>query len=304
MRLGVLDVGSNTVHLVVVDTAKGMRPDPRSAYKATLRLAELLLPDGGLSSVGESKLLESLAEVMIVAKEEGVEELIAFATSAVRDASNADEVITRAREEVGIDLRVLSGEDEARVTFLAVRRWVGWSTGDLMILDIGGGSLEIAKGSDEIPDLAASLPLGAGRLTSDFLTDTDPPRPRKVEEMRDYLRLSFDAICTDSEWLDHSPSVYATSKTFRTLARLARGDSGVTLRREALTQLSSYLLTLSAAERRELPGLSDNRADLIAAGSVIALEAMRAFALPSVKVCPWALREGLTLRWLDGHLPI
>jgi exopolyphosphatase/guanosine-5'-triphosphate,3'-diphosphate pyrophosphatase len=89
--------------------------------------------------------------------------MLAFATSALRNAANCDDVVDRVRAETGVVLRLLPGEDEARYTFLAARRWYGWSAGRLLIVDIGGGSLELAAGRDEDPDVAASLPLGAGR---------------------------------------------------------------------------------------------------------------------------------------------
>lgn len=305
MRLGVLDVGSNTVHLVVVDTLRGTRPDPRSAYKATLRLAELVEPDGSLSDLAEQQLIASLTDALAVAKDEGVEELLAFATSAVRDATNADHLLERVHEDVGIDLRILSGEDEARVTFLAVRRWVGWSAGEMIVIDIGGGSLELARGEGEFPDLATSLALGAGRMNSEWLASSDPPSPRRVEQLRAHLQRSFEVAVGDGKWTGPGAGVYATSKTFRTLARLAnRGDGGsgsMTLKRSALASLSEDLLSMTVEERRELPGVSSNRAELLAAGSVIALEAMDFFEWSSLKVCPWALREGLILRWLDHH---
>ena len=307
VRLGVLDVGSNTVHLVVVDTVKGARPDPRSVYKATLRLAELVQDDGSLSQLAESKLLASLKEALNVAEQEGVEELLAFATSAVRDASNADHLIEQAKVQSGVSLKVLTGEDEARVTFLAVRRWVGWSAGELMVVDIGGGSLELARGADEYPELATSLPLGTGRLTAQFLSRTDPPKRADIAELRAHLRHAFIELPRASGWNTGTPSVYATSKTFRTLVRLARDGkdpSGAKLRFAVLDELSDRLLAMNAAERAALPGVSANRADLIAAGSVIALEAMIHFEWESVTVCPWALREGLTLRWLDTHAPL
>src|SRR5215472_5567835 len=152
MRLGVLDVGSNTVHLLVVDAHPGAHPWPAHSEKAVLRLAEQIRPDGRLSAQGADALV-----------------------SAVRDARNSAEVLARVRKETGVELRVLSGEGEARMTFLAVRRWFGWSAGRLLVLDIGGGSLELAAGIDEEPELALSLPLGAGRLTRERLTGSPPP---------------------------------------------------------------------------------------------------------------------------------
>ena len=177
MRLGVLDVGSNTVHFLVVDAYRGARPTPVFSHKAELRLGDHLEGGTRLSEEGAQQLRAFVREALQIAEDKGVEELLAFATSAVRDAANADEVLAQIREESDAHIQVLSGQDEARLTFLAARRWFGWSSGKLLVLDIGGGSLEIAEGVDEEPDVAISLPLGASRLTRDWLT-SDPPFAR------------------------------------------------------------------------------------------------------------------------------
>src|SRR5213075_3036475 len=100
----------------------------------------------------------------------GVEDLLPLATSAIRDAANGDEVLARIRSDAEVDIRVLTGQDESGLTFLAARRWFGWSSGRLLVLDIGGGSLEVASGIDEEPDAVVSLPLGAGRLSRDWIS--------------------------------------------------------------------------------------------------------------------------------------
>ena len=174
MRLGVLDVGSNTVHLLVVDAHRGAHPMPASSEKTVLRLAERLTAGGDLSEAGADDLVHTVAQAKKSAKKLGCADLMAFATSAVRDCGNVVEVLARVREETGVDLRVLTGTDEARLTFLAARRWLGWSAGRLLVLDIGGGSLELAIGMDEAPDYAKSVPLGAGRITRERFS-SDPP---------------------------------------------------------------------------------------------------------------------------------
>src|SRR5918992_2442952 len=178
MRLGGLDVGSNTVHLLVVDAHRGARPLPAFSHKAELRLAAHLENGDRLTGSGETRLREFVEEALRIAEDKGVEDLVAFATSAVRDAVNGEEILRR----MPTDIEILSGEDEARLTFLAVRRWFGWASGRLLVLDIGGGSLEIASGIDEEPDVAISLPLGASRLTRDWLgTQLDTATPPSAE---------------------------------------------------------------------------------------------------------------------------
>lgn len=162
MRLGVLDVGSNTVHLLVVDAHRGAHPTPMGSEKSVLRLAEQVR-GGKLTKSGADELRRAVAAAKKYATEQGCQDVMAFATSAIREASNSQEVLDSIRKDSGVELRVLPGEHEARYTFLAARRWYGWSAGRLLVADIGGGSLELATGIDEDPEVAISLPLGAGR---------------------------------------------------------------------------------------------------------------------------------------------
>jgi exopolyphosphatase/guanosine-5'-triphosphate,3'-diphosphate pyrophosphatase len=214
--LGVLDVGSNTVHLLVVDARRGGHPTPMSSTKASLRLAEAIDSSGKLTRKGADKLVETIDEFAKIAGSSGCAELMAFATSAVRDAKNSEEVLARVRAETGVALKVLSGVDESRLTFLAVRRWYGWSPGRIINIDIGGGSLELSSGVDEEPEVALSLPLGAGRLTREWLPE-DPPGRRRVAMLaghRDGRRRSQGARCRcagpDRGDLEDVPVVGAT----------------------------------------------------------------------------------------------
>ena len=187
MRLGVLDVGSNTVHFLVVDAHQGGRPLPVFSHKSELHLGDHLEEGNRLSASVTRQLRTFVDEALQIAEDKGVEELLAFATSAVRDAANGDQVLASVREGTGVEIRVLPGEEEARLTFLACRRWFGWSSGRVLMLDIGGGSLEIAEGLDEEPDVAISLPLGAARLTRDWLNG-NPPAPEQVRQLRKHVR--------------------------------------------------------------------------------------------------------------------
>ncbi|OBF09648.1 Ppx/GppA phosphatase family protein [Mycobacterium sp. 852002-10029_SCH5224772] len=307
MRLGVLDVGSNTVHLLVVDAHRGGHPTPMSSTKATLRLAEATDSAGKITKRGAEKLISTIDEFAKIADSSGCEEVMAFATSAVRDAGNSDDVLSRVRKETGVELRVLTGVDESRLTFLAVRRWYGWSAGRIINLDIGGGSLEMSSGLDEEPEVAMSLPLGAGRLTREWLPD-DPPGRRRVAMLRDWL--DAELAEASAKILDAgSPDLaVASSKTFRSLARLTgAAPSGAgprvkrTLTANGLRQLISFISRMTTADRAELEGVSAERAPQIVAGALVAEASMRALSMESVDICPWALREGLILRKLDSE---
>ncbi|MFD3557705.1 Ppx/GppA family phosphatase [Streptomyces goshikiensis] len=308
MRLGVLDVGSNTVHLLVVDAHPGARPLPAHSHKVELRLAELLDEHGAVSPEGIDRLVAVIAAAAQAAEDKGCEDVLPFATSAVREATNADEVLARVRAETGIDLPILSGPDEARLTFLAVRRWFGWSAGKLLVLDIGGGSLEIAYGIDEEPYAAASLPLGAGRLTSGWLPG-DPPDASDVRALRRHVRAEIARTVGEFSRFGAPDHVVATSKTFKQLARIAgaaRSADGLyvqrDLTRKSLEEWVPRLAAMTTAQRAALPGVSEGRASQLLAGALVAEGAMDLLGVEDLEICPWALREGVILRRLD-HLP-
>lgn len=305
VRLGVLDVGSNTVHLLVVDAHRGAHPTPARSEKDVLRLAECIDSNGRLTESGADRLVRTVAEKKKLAAELDCAEMMAFATSAVREADNAYEVLDRVLVETGVDLRVLSGEDEARYTFLAARRWYGWSAGRLLVIDIGGGSLEVAIGMDERPARALSVPLGAGTITRTRFS-SDPPARREIEDTVVWLNEQLQPV--KKKVLKHGPPdrVVATSKTFRTLARLtgaAPSSAGPRVPRgltdTGLNQVIGFISRMSARDLAELEGVSPSRAHQLLAGALVAQATMRALSQSELDICPWALREGVILRRLD-----
>lgn len=305
VRLGVLDVGSNTVHLLLVDAHPGARPLPAHKHKAALRLSELLGADGRVTDDGAETLVDFCTEAVALAEDKGAERILAFATSALREASNGADVLARVRDEAGVDLQVLGGDEEARLTFLAVRRWYGWSARRVLMLDIGGGSLEIATGIDEDPDVALSMPLGAGRLTSDY-ADGDPPSPAALRTMRKHVRARIAQVA--GLVLRHGPPDLAvgTSKTFRSLARIAGAPASAdgpyvprTLTLASTQRVVETLASMPAKDRADLPGVSARRAAQLLAGAVVAEAALDLMEVDTVAICPWALREGVILRQMD-----
>ncbi len=305
MRLGVIDVGSNTVHLLVVDAHAGAQPLPASSHKLVLRLSEHVEADGRISEKGSDRLVAFVGECLAVAEDRGVEDLMAFATSAIREAPNGEAVLARIRAEAGVDLEVLSGRDEARLTFLAARRWFGWSAGTLLVLDIGGGSLELAQGMDEDPDVALSLPLGAGRVTRDVLPG-DPPTPAAIRDARRLIRARIAADLRPLAKAGSPDHAVGTSKTIRSLARIAgaapSSEGPYAERRLALsdvTEVIGRLSTMTAVRRATLPGVSAARASQLLGGALAVEAALDLLGVGSVELCPWALREGLILRHLD-----
>jgi exopolyphosphatase/guanosine-5'-triphosphate,3'-diphosphate pyrophosphatase len=308
MRLGVLDIGSNTVHLLLVDAHPGGRPVPFASHKKPLQLVAYLDEDGSISREGQDELVGFVGEAREFASGHDAEDFLAFCTSAIREAGNGSEVLARVREETGVDLQELSGDQEAAVTFQAVRRWYGWGAESILNLDIGGGSFEMAMGTDELPEVALSVPLGAGRLTRDWLRG-DPPSAKSVKELRRYIRATLREAVPQFSHLGSPHLVAGTSKTFRSLARIAGAAPSAAgpfvrreLRLEDLKLWTKRLAAMSVKDRINLDGVSELRAPQVLAGALVAECALELFDVPSMDICPWALREGLLLRRFDAKM--
>ena len=294
-------MGSNTIHLQVVDTHPGARPNPTFNHKVELRLTEYLTDENNISAEGIAELRLAIKNAIVHSKSVKTEELLPFATSALREASNGAEIIAAINKDFEIDLQVLTGEEEARLTFLAARRWFGWSSGRLLVIDIGGGSLEIASGIDEAPEVAVTLPLGASRLTKSHLQG-DPFTAKSVRSLRDYIETQLESVLPTLVRHEDSDRAIATSKTLRTLARLCGdwyGGNGKNITIDAIRKISTRLAEMDSEERTKLPGVSANRARQIVAGAFVTESVMRNLDLDNLEICPWALREGIVLKYLD-----
>ncbi|MDO4911690.1 MAG: Ppx/GppA phosphatase family protein [Corynebacterium sp.] len=305
MRLGVLDVGSNTVHLIVVDARPGGKPSPMEDWKVPLRLVSQLDSEGNITPDGQATLINAIQEAKRLSQELNCEEFLPIATSAIRSATNGEQVLAEVAAQTGVTLTTVSGEEEARLTFLAVRRWYGWNAGRIMDLDIGGGSLELSTGVTEEPDAAFSVELGANRLTNEWF-DTDPPSKKAIHELRDYIDETLREPAAALRAYGKPNLAVGTSKTFRTLARLtgaapsSKGPYAVrTLSQPAIRQLIAFISRMTAADRAELEGLTSDRAEQIVAGALVAEASMRTLGLEQLQMCPWALREGVILRRIE-----
>ena len=308
MRLGVIDVGSNTVHLLVVDAHQGARPLPAFSHKRELRLSEFTDDAGHIAESGVDTLVTFVRECQEIADDQGVEELLPFATSAIREAANGEYVIEQVRTRSGLDIQVLPGEDEARLTFLAVRRWFGWSAGRLLVVDIGGGSLELVTGTDEEPDVAMSLLLGAGRLTRTL--HGDPPPSADLKALRKQIRSDIARELRPLTKAGVPDRIIGTSKTIRSLARMcgaAPSGEGPYVRRvlarDDLKAMVPKLSKMTAAQRSSLPGVSESRSAQVLAGAMVIEAVMDLLDIAELELCPWAMREGVILRrldWLDS----
>lgn len=305
MRLGILDIGSNTVHLLAADARPGGRPLATTSDRSVVRLMRFLTPEGAISEEGVRALEDAVTRARGIAEAERVETLLATATSAVREALNGEEVIARIERALGQPLQVLAGEQEAELTFLAVRRWFGWDAGRILLLDIGGGSFEFAAGGDELPEVAASVPLGAGRMTVQFLPD-DPPGENAVELLRTHAREVLAPVAARLNALPSPDHMVGSSKAIRSLANLAgREVSGLGFDRTVMSRASlkswiPRLARIPASARQELPGITPDRTLQIVAAAVVLHTAMKMLGIDEIEVSPWALREGVMLRYTES----
>ncbi|WP_449727617.1 Ppx/GppA phosphatase family protein [Bifidobacterium saimiriisciurei] len=305
IRLGVLDIGSNTVHMLIVDAAPGARPEPEASSRSVVRMMQYLKADGTIKKSGVKAILAAVDQAMKLAEQYEVSQVVPIATSALRDAPNGPKILVQIEQRIGQGVSVLSGPDEARLTFLAARRWYGWGAGRLLVLDIGGGSLEVATGVDEEPDKAMSVPAGAGRVTHAFLPEGTADA-KQLAHLRKKVGHIIEPIVkefADSKRPDH---VVATSKTFRSLARLAGSkvkvigaDESWRMNRAQLEDWIPRLASIEPEQRVALPGITPERTNQIVGGAVVADEVMKALKIEEIEICPWALREGAILRWLD-----
>ncbi|MEV0616703.1 Ppx/GppA family phosphatase [Nonomuraea sp. NPDC050404] len=304
MRLGVLDIGSTTAHLRIADLTVGHPPLPVATLKRRLRLSEHTSRDGVIARLAIERLIRAVGEAAAVAELHQVHELIPFATAAVRDAANRDPILTEIAAVTGVRVGYMDAEQEARLTFLAARHWYGWSVGPILLADIGGGSMELAYGRGDTPDLALSLPLGAGRLTRHRLPDPGQVKKKHRERLREHVESKLARAVGEIRARHRTgpATAVATSRTFHQLARLCgapRAKDGPhvarELRRDDLREAIELLADRTPEQRAQLPGVSAARARQILAGAIVADETMAALDLPSLRVCPWALREGILL---------
>lgn len=305
MRLSVLDVGSNTVHLLLLDVDPGARPEPYASHKMPLQLVQYLDENGDISDEGRNALTDFVAEARDFAAENDAEDILAFATSAIREAGNGAQVLEHVQSETGVTLTEISGDQEAAITYFAVRRWQGWGAGTILDLDIGGGSFEMAIGKDALPDAAVSTPLGAGRLTRSFVHH-DLARPKEVKALRKYVKETLKPAVARIREAGDPNMVVGTSKTFRSLARIcgaAPYSAGPYVKREFhledLRLWTRRMESMSVADRADLPGVSSRRARQILAGGIVAETALELYGIPTMRSVPWALREGLILRRME-----
>lgn len=302
-QAAVLDVGCHSALLMVARRQRtkergGARGRWAMAPSGKIRLAlhETLTNDGRVSTRG-IRSVQSAVERLSGAEQRG-HAVFAFATSVIRDAANRDEVIGHVADTTGVRLRLLPGREEARLAYIAARCWLGGGRGPLLVLDIGGGTVEIAHGDDAEPAQAHSLPLGARAVTRALLPGGVLPADRTLADVRQQVREALAGVALPVART--GTRVIASSKTFTQLAKLAT-TLGRPTRAPAHLTLSSVraavelLARTDPRHRGDLTGISRHRAEQSLAGAVVAEALMEACQAYEAQICPWSTREGLLL---------
>jgi exopolyphosphatase/guanosine-5'-triphosphate,3'-diphosphate pyrophosphatase len=301
VRLAALDVGSNSVHMVIADVHPGGRLQVVDRVKEMVRLGRRTFTTGRLAPETMDLAVRTVKTFGRLARARGVERLRAVATSAVREARNGTAFVRRLRRETGLHVRVISGAEEARLIFLAARHALGLDGGPHLLLDVGGGSVELVLVQDGRPLWMRSFPLGVARLSERFLPD-DPPSARQVRQLERHLDRQLGGLL---DRVRHAGVVRAvgTSGTVNTLiamARAARGEEGTRLHGARATaaellRLRRRVLAVGPGERGELPGMDPKRADLMPAAAVLVGFVLEHGGIGTITACTWALREGVLL---------
>nr|CTQ88406.1 Exopolyphosphatase (EC 3.6.1.11) [Kibdelosporangium sp. MJ126-NF4] len=281
---------------MTVDRAEGTPLHPSVDRKARLRLDRAFDAAGRISREGIDQISRAVNDVMHTMPQDV--DLVAFATSSIRDAANANQVIRQIARQTGTELVTFTGEQEAHLSYVAARHWFGHAAGPLTVLDVGGGTAEIAAGRGNRPHAALSLPLGARTLTQAGLENgmsLTLARTETSASVRRALRAT-----------DVTGTAVGCSKVLQQLARLAgarpQRDGPFVARQLLLSDLRTWiprLANLTAAERAELPGISRHRARQSLAGAVVAEALLGATGQPSVRICPWSTTQGLLIELLD-----
>lgn len=301
MRLAAIDVGSNSVHMIIADVTSEGHLEVVDRVKEMVRLGRRSFTTGRLTEEAMEMTVHTLAHFRRLADIRRVGRMRAVATSAVREAHNRAEFIRRIRRETGIAVEVISGAEEAKLIFLAARHAVGLEGGPHLLLDVGGGSVELVLVKDARPLWMRSVKLGAARLTELFLTD-DPPSAAQRRHLEKHLDNQIGALIQSARRA-RVTRVIGTSGTINTIVAMARAARGQELGRlhgasasaAEVAHISQQLLEANAAMRSDLPGIDAKRADQMAAAGLLADFVLRRSGAPELVACTWAIREGLLL---------
>jgi exopolyphosphatase/guanosine-5'-triphosphate,3'-diphosphate pyrophosphatase len=315
MRIAALDLGSNSFHLLVADVHPDGTFEAVTREKDMLRLGDEVAREGRITPPTADRAVASVRRLRQLADGLGAQEVIAKATSAIRTAANGSELVDRIEAESGVEVEVISGLEEARLIFAAVRASLVLEPAPALCVDIGGGSVEVMIGDAAGLRWATSLPLGVGRLTAELVRH-DPPaktdRTALEERVREVLAPIIDEVRTRKPRM-----AVGTSGTINDLARLAAASddgeipasaNGLRIHVDQLRALQRRIVRMSTSERRRLPGIEEKRAELLPAGvtllvTIIDELGLDQFGVDEMTISDWALREGIVLDAVSAHDP-
>jgi exopolyphosphatase / guanosine-5'-triphosphate,3'-diphosphate pyrophosphatase len=311
--LAAIDIGTNSIHMVVVK----INPDLPAfsivdAEKSTVRLGERCPQTGNLTAEAMARAIIALRSCLDMARAWNAEHVIAVATSATREAPNGKDFIREVEAQLGLQIDLISGQEEARRIYLGVLSGMEFNHQPHIIIDIGGGSTELVLGDGHDPRFLSSTKVGAVRLSAEFVT-TDPISNREFERMQAYIRGMLEWPLEDLKAgikPDETVRMVGTSGTIESLIRVDAAETlktvpaslhGYTLTLERLRELNQRLRKLSFAERCKVPGMSERRAEIILAGGLVLQEVMEQAGMTQVTSCSRALREGIIVDWMLNH---
>ncbi len=300
VRIAAIDIGSNSVRQIIADVSATGEIRVVDEMKAAPRLGEGLAETGRLSEVGIRNALDALVRMALLNRQMGATRTEVVATSAVRDAANRDEFITAVHDTTGLHVRVLDGDEEALLSYRSAVAHFDLGAGRAVVMDIGGGSLELAFSADGLLDALMSFPLGAIRLTEQFLAG-DPSRVA-LGDLRRFVRREIRARVSRSDW--HGAQIIGAGGTFTNLAAMILARQGMgrapsvhgsVVTRAEVEHLLDMLQGMSATERQTVPGLGPARADIIVASLAVTAEVLARLQARELVVSAYGIREGLLL---------
>lgn len=308
MRIAAVDIGSNSIHMVVAQVESDGRFRVLDRAKERVRLGSRSLAEGRLTDDAMNTGVSTLRAFSTLAERQGVTRIQAVATAAVREAANGGDFVQRVRDEVGLRVRVIPGREEARLIFLGVSHAIDMRHEPTLIVDAGGGSVEIIRVENGEPKFIASVKLGVTRLAERFLPD-DPPSSKDIKALNEHIDGELAAVIADCRGRGLKRMV-VTSGTLLHLTSIAAVASGMdpeghlnhlTVAASELTKLRKVLQKADRAARLRVPGLDPKRADLVVPGVCVADTLIQALNLETVISCTWALREGVLLDFIARH---
>jgi len=300
VRIAAIDVGSNSVRQIVADVSPDGTIAVVDEMKAAPRLGAGLEATGRLDSAAMIRAVDALRNMAVLAKKLDADRVVAVATSAVRDAENAAEFLARVKSQTGLVLRILTGEDEARLSYRSAVAHFELGESRTAVVDLGGGSLELALSFDGIVDRLVSLPLGAVRLTERFLASSDGEK--HLRALRKHVRRVIRESVPVRPW--RGARLIGAGGTFTNLAGIvlsrqgmesAKSVQGAVVSRNDVEHVLDTLASMTMDERRKVPGLNEARADIIVAGLAVIAELIARLDVRELAVSRYGIREGILL---------